>query len=296
VEVGVTNGLVVLDDGVLRAAVSPHGAELRSFRRHGLDAELLWQGDPTFWERCSPLLFPIVGALRDGAYSRGGSSYRLGQHGFARDCDFTIEAHGANHATFALVDDEATRACYPFAFRLEIAYHLTGSRLTITYRVTAPPDAELLFSIGAHPGFACPVNAEERLDDYLVELEAEETASRWPVVGGLIADHSEPCLEGSRTIPLREGLFDRGALVFKDLRSRRASLLSRQTGHGIELAFSGFPYFALWSRPGAPFVCLEPWCGIADTVSAAGRLEDKEGIVRLAPTPIFERELTIRPF
>jgi galactose mutarotase-like enzyme len=289
----VADETVVLDDGVVRAVVSARGAELVSLSGPDRHLELLWQGDPAFWERRSPVLFPIVGALSGGGYTWAGAAYRLPQHGFARDRAFSIDRRGADHTTFVLLDDAATRSVYPFRFRLEIGYRLERGTLTIAYRVAAPDDAELPFSIGAHPGFACPLPGE-RLDDWLVELEVAETAERWPVVGGLIADRPEPFLHGAAEVLLREGMFDSGAVVFKTLRSRRARLLSRRTGRGVEVAFPGFPYFALWSKPGAPFVCLEPWCGIADSVLASGRLEDKEGIVRLAPGATFERELTIR--
>lgn len=278
----------------LRVVVSRQGAELVSVQRASSPTEILWQGDPVFWSRRAPLLFPIVGALRGGVVTYRGTSFTLPQHGFARDRRFEVVTRAAEAVTLRLEDDETTRAVYPFRFRLDVTYRLHGDVLRVGLGVTNPGRDELLFSIGGHPGFRCPLRVGERMEDYVVELEREETAHRWPVIGGLIGETSEPFVVSGREIELRAGLFDRGALVFKGLASRWVRLVHRGGGHGVVLGFAGFPYLGIWSKPGAPFVCLEPWCGIADSVDASGRLEDKEGIVRLAPAAIWERGFDLR--
>ena len=243
-----------------------------------------------------PLLFPIVGRLKGDAFVRGGKAYALGQHGFARDRKFAVEGRTATGATFVLHDDAGTLSIYPFRFRLAVVYRLVGGTVEITYQVGNTGGEEMPFSIGAHPGFRCPLVGDERTENYALEFERTETASRYPVEDGLVSRRGEPCLNGEIAIPLGARTFDRGALVFKELVSRRARLISHLSGRGVELAFRGFPYFGVWSKPGAPFVCLEPWCGVADSPDASGRLEDKEAIVRLPSGSTFTRVLTLRPF
>ena len=287
---------VMLDNGVLTVAIEARGAEPASLRRADTGVEYLWSGDPAWWSRRAPVLFPIVGRLRGDTATWRDREIRLGQHGFARDRRFDVAAHEASAARFDFADDAETRAGFPFAFRLAVTYRLAGDALEVGFEVTNPGDEELPFSIGAHPGFRCPLAAGDRFDDHEVEFAEPEWVRRHLVDDGLIAEATEPVLDGERVLPLTPGLFDRGALVFTDLRSRRAVLRSRRSGRGVEVTFAGFPTFGIWSKPGAPFVCLEPWCGIADPVAASGRLEDKPGLVVLAAGATFTRTHTIRPF
>lgn len=287
--------MVVLDDGLLHLEVAPLGAEMRSLRRYGEPLEYLWQGDPAIWPHRAPHLFPIVGRLRRDAFVYAGRTFRLGQHGFARDRVFAVGEAAGTAATFVLQDDAATLACYPFHFRLTVTYHLDRGAVEMTYEVENPGAVEMLFSIGAHPGFRCPLVGGEGTEAYALEFEQAETVNRFLVEDGLVSRRGEPVLCGDRVLPIGADLFDRGALVFKDLVSRRVRLGGCTPGPGVELGFKGFPYLGVWSKPGAPFVCLEPWCGIADAPDATGRLEDKEGIVRLPPGSTLTRALTIRP-
>ncbi len=287
--------MVILDDGVLHLEVAPLGAEMRSMQRHGSPFEYLWQGDPTVWSHRAPHLFPIVGRLKSDAFMYEGRTFRLGQHGFARDRMFAVAEATGTTATFVLQDDAATLACFPFHFRLVVAYRLDRGAVEIAYEVENPGDVEMPFSIGAHPGFRCPVTDREQAGGYVLDFERPETADRFIVEDGLVSTRGEFALRGESVLPLGPGVFDRGALVFKDLVSRRARLVGRTPGPGVDLGFEGFPYFGVWSKPGAPFVCLEPWCGIADAPDATGHLEDKEGIVRLPPGSTFTRALSIRP-
>lgn len=280
----------------LRVDVAPLGAELASVRRADDPLEYLWQGDQAFWPRRAPLLFPIVGRLKGDRYMFGGKAYRMSQHGFARDRSFVVvERHDAS-VRLALREDAETLACYPFRFELSVGYALVQGALTVSYEVANAGNGVMQFSLGAHPGFQCPLAEGERLEEYVVEFEHAETTARWLVEDGLLTGETVPLLDGERTLRLTHDLFSRGAVVLKELRSRTVRLIGSRSGRGVELAFPGFPYFGIWSRPGAPFVCLEPWCGIADSVGATGRLEDKEGIIRLAPGGWFSRDVTVRPF
>ncbi len=285
---------MTLDDGSLRLIVDRLGAEMRSLRSADSPVEYLWQGDPAFWDRRAPHLFPIVGRLKGDSFVRGGKTYTLGQHGFARDREFAVEGRTATSATFVLHDDAGTRSLYPFRFRLTVTYRLAGGGVEIAYEVANVSGDGMPFSLGAHPGFRCPLTGGERLQEYVVEFEHAETANRYPVEGGLVSRRGEPCLNGENAIPLGPRTFEAGALVFKELVSRRARLVSRRSGRGVEVGFEGFPHFGVWSKPGAPFVCLEPWCGVADPQDASGPLEDKEAIVRLPPGATFARTLAIR--
>ena len=282
---------IVLDNGLLRVAIASIGAEMQSLQRLDTGIEYLWQGDPAVWPRRAPWLFPIVGRLRDDRYTWRGTEYRLPQHGFARDCAFRVVGTNPESASLVLTDSGASRAGFPFAFELAISYRLEADSLVILCNVTNPGPEVLPFSFGGHPGFRCPLSAGETMEAYQILFGQPEASDRWLVEDGLIGATQEPVLCGRRELPLYEGLFRRGALVFKDLRSETVRLRSRSAGHGVELAFPGFPYFGIWSKPPGPFVCLEPWCGIADRMGASGRLEDKEGIISLPPGRVFARRL-----
>lgn len=284
-----------LSAGPIRAEVSTHGAELESLRRVDADIEYLWQGDPTVWNRRAPILFPVVGRLRDDRYVVADREYSLPQHGFARDCVFSVTQRGDASLTLVLQQTAETLRAYPFPFRLEVSYLVRDGSLAQRVCVHNPGDRPLPFSVGLHPGFRCPLLPGETLEDYAVRFEVPETADRYPVVDGLVARGGVPCLHGQRSLPLRSGMFDGGALVFRELRSRRLRLVGR-SGRGVELAYPGFPYLGIWAKPVGGFVCLEPWCGIADPPDASGRIEDKEGIVWLPPGETFGREARISPF
>jgi len=286
--------VTAIADGTLRVEISTRGAELQSLRRADAEVEYLWQGDPALWGRRAPILFPIVGRLRGDRYLVAGREYRLPQHGFARERLFSLHDETDTAVTMELCESEETRAHYPFAFRLAVSYALRATSLVQRLEVANPNDRPLPFSVGLHPAFRCPLLADESLEDYSIEFEVAETADRYPVVDGLVARHGEPCLRSQSSLPLRPELFQRGAVVFRELQSRRVRLVG-PGGLGVEIAFADFPYFAIWSKPGAAFVCLEPWCGIADPPDASGHIEDKEGIVLLPSGATFAREMLISP-
>ncbi|MFZ5788603.1 MAG: aldose 1-epimerase family protein [Acidobacteriota bacterium] len=287
-------GTCVLEDATLRAEIAPQGAEATSLQLLDRDVEFLWQGDPGYWGRQAPLLFPIVGRLRDDRYTWKGREYRLPQHGFARDRAFNLIGRGGTWATFELRECAETLDAYPFPFRLAVTHRVVDGALRTTMVVDNPGGEALPFSIGAHPGFRCPLRATETLDAYAVRFGEAESADRLLVEDGLIGVRSEPFLRGEREVRLSDTLFDRGALVFAGLRSERVRLAG-PGGTGVELTFKGFPYFGIWSKPGAPFVCLEPWCGIADRAGHDGDLAAKEGLIWLPPGGRFAREISIRP-
>ncbi|MDX2283871.1 MAG: aldose 1-epimerase family protein [Bacteroidia bacterium] len=275
--------MITLHSGQLRIQIDPQGAELRSIQPRDEALEYLWQGDPAYWSRRAPVLFPIVGRLKDDRYQWQGQWYAMGQHGFARDQVFSVEQPSPDEAWFTLEDTEASRARYPFAFRLRIGYQVQALRTRIVYEVLNPGTELLPFSIGGHPGFRCPLLPGEAAEAYRLNFEQDELAVRHLLEGGLYTGETETVLQGGRSIALTPDLFDQDALVFHGLQSRWVELRSATSGRGVRLHFEAFPYLGIWAKPGAPFVCLEPWQGLADYTHSSGDLTEKAGIHLLLP-------------
>jgi galactose mutarotase-like enzyme len=274
---------VRISNGMLTAQISEKGAELISLYHHALRLEYIWQSDPAFWEKSSPILFPIVGALKDGKYFFEGNEYALPRHGFARDQVFELASSDASSATFILRDSAITKVAYPFEFELRIIYELDRFQLGVRYEVDNPSTRKMYFSIGGHPAFKVPLIAGNSFEDYFLRMEKQESSRRWPVSQeGLIGPSPEMFLHDSDIIPLSHDLFSNDALVFKDLQSRVISIRSHKHAHGLDFSFPGFPFFGIWSFKNADFVCLEPWCGIADSTLHDQNLVNKEGIIQLA--------------
>ena len=283
----------VLQNDFLALTVHPQGAELASVRDQQDQTEYLWQADPSHWGRHAPVLFPIVGRLKDDQYRYGGQIYGLSQHGFARDCSFELVENRANLLDFRLSADEETRQRYPFDFVLHIRYTLAGRELTVSYQVANRGQVPMPFSIGAHPAFNCPLVAGESFADYDFVLAQPETAERHRLAGGLYTGEVETVFDGSNHLPLTPALFEQDALVFHHLQSEWVALRSRVSGREVRMTIGSFPYFGLWTKPGAPFVCLEPWQGLADYTDASGDLTDKPGIHLLMPKQVHTSSYTI---
>lgn len=277
-----------LENDQLKIAVDSKGAELKSVvhQKHGL--EYMWDADPAYWAKTSPVLFPIVGALKNGVFQYNGQQYALSRHGFAREQEFAVTEQENQSLTFSLQSNDETFAVYPFRFTFSLVYTLHGNELTVTYRIQNDGDSEMYFSVGGHPAFKLPLADGTTYDDYKLVFSEKETAGRWPInPEGLIKSEPEPLLQNTNTLPLAKELFQKDAIVFKHLRSSEVSLLSDKTAHGLRFSFPGFPFLGLWAAPGADFLCIEPWCGIADGVDADGNLLHKEGINQLAPAQEF---------
>ncbi|MEC5143689.1 aldose 1-epimerase family protein [Chitinophaga sp. 212800010-3] len=285
--------MIHISNEKLSVQLNPQGAELQSIIRKDSGLEYLWNGDPAFWAKRSPVLFPIVGGLKDNTYQYNGQQYTLGRHGFAREQLFTVTEQGSEHVRFLMSDNDATRKVYPFRFEFSILYLLQDDQLQVTYQVLNLDEKQLLFSVGAHPAFKLPLIPDTTYEDYYLYFNKEENAGIWPLsAGGQIETAPIPFLDHTHELPLKKSLFYNDALVFKSLESTAISIKSKRTPHSLTLEFEGFPYMGIWAAKDANFVCIEPWCGIADSVNASGLLEDKEGINRLAPNQTFERTWT----
>ncbi|MBC7451226.1 MAG: aldose 1-epimerase family protein, partial [Cytophagales bacterium] len=261
--------LHVLQNESIRVEVSAHGAELQSIFHKGHQLEYLWNGDPAVWARKAPVLFPIVGKLKDNQFTYQGKSYTLPQHGFARDRFFQV-IHSSDHEiTFRLHEDEETLKQYPFAFILDIQYSIKGNTVQIMYDVcNSSQTKDMFFSIGAHPGFRCPLVDTEAFEEYYLEFEQEEAFDRVLLDGGLRGTENESVALDGNKLPLSADLFKvKDAIVLHNMKSERISLRSTQHTKGIHFNFSNYPWFGIWSKPG-PFICLEPWMGVADSINS----------------------------
>jgi galactose mutarotase-like enzyme len=271
------------------------GAELKKLVLKKNNKDYLWHGDSKYWGRSAPVLFPFVGHLKDDKYTYNNQEYKMTQHGFARDKEFELIDQGENHLIFSLTEDKASLKKYPFKFRLEIKYEIKGNSLAVSYKVRNCDQKKMFFSIGAHPAFYWPLNKNETKEDYYLEFKKTETASRYLLESGLLNNKKEKLMEKSKKLDLKADTFKDDALVFKDIKSEKIILKSRKTEAKVEMEFEGFPYLGIWSQSAAaPFICLEPWHGIADSVDSSGKLEEKEGIMSLEAGNNFESTYVIK--
>jgi galactose mutarotase-like enzyme len=280
-----------LQNKEISVSISETGAELKSLRSLANGREWMWQASPEFWPRTSPVLFPVVGKLNENQFSFHGKKYPLSQHGFARDMPFGLLGSGSDFLSFSLKAGDQSLRHYPFHFFLEIEYRLRNSSLCISYRVKNEGKETMPFSIGAHPGFSLPSWPTKK---YWLEFEKEEPLLAIPLRDGLISDGSRRDIPAeNRLLEISRELFLQDALVFKGLKSDWIGIRDSEGIEQLRLSFRGFPYIGLWSKPGAAFVCIEPWFGHADPHGFAGDFSEKPGINLLEPGEIFECSFTI---
>ena len=286
--------MIIIENDFLTASFLTKGAEWRSLVEKVHGQEFLWQGDPQFWGKAAPVLFPIVGSLKNGSYEYEGKPYSLPRHGFARDKEFKVKEQEAWRVVFELSADDETRKVFPFDWRLEIEYRLWKRVIHTTYRVVNLGTGDMLFSVGAHPAFNLPFSGEGEFEDGFLDFEQTEPLTRWLLNDqGLLSGETRPLPHAGRSLVTTRSLFAEDALVLKKIKSSRIALRQRDSGSALSMEFPGFPYFGVWTAPNAPFLCLEPWCGVADSVTATGKLEEKEGINRLAAGQTFTRSFAV---
>jgi galactose mutarotase-like enzyme len=289
--------LVMISSGDLTARINPLGSELWSLTdRQG--REYMTDADPAFWTGHAPLLFPIIGMLNDGRYRLGDKTYTLAKHGFARTSRFACTEAGGASARFRLTDDAHTRAAYPFAFALELAFALDGWTLHVAATVANRGDEAMPFSFGFHPAFAWPLPGGAPKDAHRVtfaEPEPQPIRRIDPPSGLLLSDPQPTPVEG-RTLTPTGALFEADALIWDRLHSR-ALTFGAEGGANLALAFPDTPMLGIWQKPGAHYLCIEPWQGIADPVGYSGDFRDKPGVVTLAPGQQrrFRLSVTVSP-
>ncbi len=274
---------IQLENKFLTVSILKKGAELSSLKRKSDGLEYIWQADPAIWGRHTPLLFPIVGKLLNNSYTLYGKSFSLPQHGFARDRYFEVIDHTDDSARFRLEWDEASLKVFPYRYHLEVWYILREKSLQVSVRVYHTNTEPMYFSLGGHPGFTCPLFPDESFEDYYLEFPQHETAPRHLLKEGLRSGETEPCLVDTPHLPLKADLFDKDAIVLSDLVSRQVRLCSTAHGPQLEFSFPNSDLFGIWTKPGAPFICLEPWQGWADSIDSTGDFIQKDHQTELAP-------------
>lgn len=288
--------MVTIENEKLKAVISSKGAELQSLINKETGIEYMWSGDVAYWGKYSPVLFPIVGSLKADTYFYKEKACHLSRHGFAREKIFLKDQLSLDEAVFTLTQDTETLALYPFAFILRLRYRLDDNQLTVTYEVSNNGYDALLFSVGAHPAFAVPVVEGTDYDDYYLNFNSTEQLYRWKLQDGLIADHAVPLPTQNGILPLAHELFYEDAIVLKNMQSNRITIGCTKHAHGIHFNFNQFPFFGIWAAKDANFICLEPWCGIADSVNSNQQLTDKEGIISLPVNSNWQRSWMVECF
>jgi len=275
--------------------VKKAGAEICSIKRLQDNKEYMWSGDPEVWSGISPILFPIVGALKDRKYIYNDKEYSLPQHGFFRDNNLVeLSGQTPESLTFMLKSDEESLLFYPFHFEFYVTYILKDNTIQVSHRVKNIGRGPMYFSLGGHPAFKCPMEEGEIYADYFLEFSDKETVNRYNITDeGLIGYADELVLKESSTINLHYDLFNRGALVFKEFKSNSVSLVSKRSGKKLQVNFKGFPYLGIWAKPRGHYVCIEPWLGIADSINSLQQLEEKEGIIKLDEGNQYEADWSI---
>ncbi|MDN5050584.1 aldose 1-epimerase family protein [Aliarcobacter butzleri] len=264
-----------IKNSFIKAQIKSFGAELNSLKKCDENFEYIWQANSKYWARHSPVLFPIVGRLKEDSYFYKNKKYSLSQHGFARDKEFEVIQNEADFIEFRLKSDEKSLEFYPFFFELDIGYKLDKNSLIVSYKVKNKSDEKMYFSIGAHPAF------NTQIGDFL-EFENIKTTKRYFLdEKGLIYKNQDLNFENSK-LYLDKDLFKDDALVFNDSNIKQITLKNIENKSRVKVKFDNFPYLGIWSKPNdAPFVCIEPWFGVADEKNANQKIEDKKGILSL---------------
>ena len=287
--------MTILSNDILTVEVSAHGAELQSIRKG--DVEYLWQGDPAFWGRRSPVLFPIVGSVWESRYRVGGKEYQLGQHGFARDMDFTMVSSSQTEVRYRLESSEDTLAKYPYPFVLEIAYRLHGNSLDVVWEVMNPSDGDTYFQIGAHPAFFYPDYDPEKSGRGFFTFDRNEGLEciRIKEKGCVDAETKWPLEMTEGRLKLEKDTFDAiDTIMLQDSQIKRVNMFREDGTPWLSLSFDA-PVTGIWSPPGkvAPFICIEPWYGRCDRVGYEGDYREKDWVNCLSPGEKFESVYTI---
>jgi galactose mutarotase-like enzyme len=287
-----------INNDLLQIIVKEVGAELCSIKSLKTHKEYIWQGLPEVWAAHAPNLFPVIGCLKEDGFLYKGREYRCPKHGFIRkNSDVKLLEKTANSLTFSLKYNEASLEIYPFKFEFNIRFILKENELFIEHKIFNHGDDQVLFSLGGHPAFTCPLNKDEAYTDYYLEFEMAESAPTWQVnKDGLIARETLTFFDNNRIIDLHPNLFDNDALVFKNLNSSIVSLKSRKSSQVLTVKYDDFPYLGIWAKPNGQFVCIEPWLGIADSVDSDRNFENKEGLVSLSAQKSFKATYSVSIF
>mgnify|MGYP000276443546 FL=1 len=271
----------------LTAQIKHLGAELFSLKNNQ-NTEYIWEGNPAFWGKHSPILFPIVGTLKKNTYNYNQKQFQLSRHGFAREMEFELVKKSDESATFSLISTLETQKVFPFNFELQICYSLDENKLNIDYKVINKTETTLPFAIGAHPAFALPGNFEE----YSLEFQQAETLKYYLLEEGLISNNSNEIQLDNKKFGLNYQWFEKDALVFKELKSKSITILKNEKSI-LKVNFNDFPNLGIWTVQNAPFLCIEPWFGYSDTLNEYDDFLKKEGIQLLKNNETFKSNYSV---
>lgn len=283
-----------ISNDCLQVRIQSKGAELSSIQSKKTGIEYIWQADPTIWASHAPVLFPIIGLLKENSCTINGSSFQIPKHGFVRHNEnLKVIAKTSTSISLQLEFSIQTLKMYPYKFKFVISFELKDNQLVVSHLVQNNDSDNIFFSLGAHPGFNCPLHKGANYSDYYLEFEHSENEETVLISDkGLVTNETRPILNGHK-LKLRPDLFDDDALIFRNLASRKVSLKSAQYDEVVTVEYQDFPYLGIWAKPNAPFVCIEPWLGIADHEDSDGDFLKKEGLLTLPKGEIFRAKYAI---
>ena len=286
---------IILENKQLIAEIKTKGAELCRLFSKSFKKEIIWNGNPIFWARHAPVLFPIVGKVKNNEYEVNGVKYQLGQHGFARDLNFEIIQQKQNECTLQLKSSPESLTKYPYPFHFQTTFTLTETGIKTTYQIENIGESDLHFSLGAHPAFNCPFSEATDLSDYKITFPQTENSDILILAkSGLISNERSEFLKNDNQFPLSEKLFENDALIFDDLKSTSLNIESEKEKMKLAISWKNFPHLGIWKPLNAPFICIEPWQGMADKENHDGIFENKFGIICLQKNKVHEANYSVQ--
>ena len=283
-----------LENMNIRVTINQKGAEVSRVLSKEKGTEYMWNADSTYWNRTAPVLFPIVGSLKDKKFTAEGKEYSMSQHSFARDMDFKFVKQNNKSITFRLDSSKFTKELYPYDFSLEVSYKLEGYKLTCIWKVINTGDKEMHFQIGAHPAFMCPVDKKSKQSEYFIAFDTDKPLKYSLLKDGLVSTDGGELVTEDGVVAIDEHMFDNDALIFEGQGVKRVELCKPNKMVYVSVTFDA-PLFGIWSPAGknAPFVCIEPWYGRADKTDFSGTIADRDYDNALPAGESFEAEYTI---
>ncbi|MDQ1000384.1 galactose mutarotase-like enzyme [Neobacillus niacini] len=290
--------MIVIENDWLKVDIVRQGAEVRKVTHKKNALDYMWTGDEAYWGRVSPILFPIVGRLKEDQYQLDGQTYKMSQHGFLRDVEFDVAEQTSTTVSFVFESLGSLVHVYPYEFTAIIRYSLMENSLIVQWQILNVNKEEMYFSIGAHPAFKVPLVENETIEDYDLHFTpaANKNVMAYELKNSLI--HEKGTANDLSTIQLTKSLFTYDALIYSNI--DKVSLVSTQSSHVVEVLFQSFPFVGIWSKyfetdgTIAPFVCIEPWYGIADTYDTTGNFKEKFGVNKLEAGETFQAEYIMK--
>lgn len=275
---------ITIKNNQLTAVIAKLGAELQSLKSNATGTEYVWTGDSEYWGKHAPILFPIVGALKDDQYTHQGQTYSIPKHGLARISSFEILEQATDQVSLVFHSNEETKKQYPFDFDFIVHFRLTATGLVTEYETINKSTEEMYFSVGGHPAFNVPLEAGLHFEDYQLSFAPEKERFEIPMVGNYTDLANKKAVDLNQGLPLTHELFANDVVVYESAGENTITLASDKSDRQLTMSYHDMPYVGIWTpaAKASPFVCIEPWAGIPDDLNASGELSEKDGILRLA--------------